>query len=283
MRTFRKLVTAVAAAAALAGSGLLAPAASAAPQEGVGHETRPGQPYGGVQRARDWLGSYLVNGEQVWCVQFALTAPDSHEEYRPGDALKTKWGTPLPDGVAANISYLLLRYGDTRDPPGAGAWTPAEILPITERGNKRSEGGFGPVTQGSAQAPARRSRALIRPLRCRCPRRPGVTGRSGPERLRSDRARSAVITMRNTFLRAASADLGRERKVGFTSPGTGRRRRPFTKVTAHSTPRRTSCAQRATQRSRTCRRAGTRTSTTAAAVSARRARRRLRRRRPRDR
>lgn len=121
MRTFRKLVTAVAAAAALAGSGLLAPAASAAPQEGVGHETRPGQPYGGVQRARDWLGSYLVGGEQVWCVRFALKAPETGEQYRPGEALLTKWGTPLPAETAANISYLLLRYGDTRDPNQAAA------------------------------------------------------------------------------------------------------------------------------------------------------------------
>ncbi|GAA4850638.1 MSCRAMM family protein [Saccharopolyspora rosea] len=123
MRMFRKLVTAVLGTVVLAGGSLLAVpgAANAAPQEGIGHETRPGQPYGGRDRSRDWLGSYLVNGEQVWCVQFALTAPDSHEEYRPGDALKTKWGTPLPDGVAANISYLLLRYGTTKSPDEAAA------------------------------------------------------------------------------------------------------------------------------------------------------------------
>ena len=123
MRRFGKWLTAVLATAALTGGSLLAnPAAALAePQEGVGHETRPGQPYGGRDRARDWLGSYIVGGKQVWCVQFALTAPDSGEEYRPGDELRTKWGTPLPDDIAANISYLLLRYGDTRSPDEAAA------------------------------------------------------------------------------------------------------------------------------------------------------------------
>jgi hypothetical protein len=123
MRMFRKWLTAVLGTAVLAGGSLLAApgTASADPQEAIGHETRPGQPYGGRERARDWLGSYLVNGQQVWCVQFALTAPDSGEEYEPGDELKTKWGTPIPDDVAANISYLLLRYGNTKSPDEAAA------------------------------------------------------------------------------------------------------------------------------------------------------------------
>ncbi|PKW14344.1 MSCRAMM family protein [Saccharopolyspora spinosa] len=120
---FRKWLTAVLGTAVLAGGTLLATpgAASADPQEAIGHELRPGQPYGGRERARDWLGSYLVNGQQVWCVQFALTAPDSGEEYQPGDELKTKWGTKIPDDVAANISYLLLRYGNTQSPDEAAA------------------------------------------------------------------------------------------------------------------------------------------------------------------
>ncbi|WP_188985311.1 MSCRAMM family protein [Saccharopolyspora thermophila] len=120
---FRKWLTAVLGTVVLAGGSLLATpgAATADPQEAVGHETRPGQPYGGRERARDWLGSYLVNGQQVWCVQFALTAPDSGEEYQPGDELRTKWGTPIPDDVAANISYLLLRYGTTQSPDEAAA------------------------------------------------------------------------------------------------------------------------------------------------------------------
>lgn len=123
MRTFRKSLTTALGAAVLAGSGLLAApgAALAAPQEGIGHETRPGQPYAGVERARDWLGSYVVGGEQVWCVRFALKAPDTGEQYRPGDELLTKWGTPLSGEVAANISYLLLRYGTTQDPDRAAA------------------------------------------------------------------------------------------------------------------------------------------------------------------
>ncbi|QUH00170.1 hypothetical protein HUO13_04505 [Saccharopolyspora erythraea] len=124
MRTFRKLVTAVLGTAVLAGGTLLATpgAALADPQEGLGHETRPGQPYvGNPQPERDWLGSYVVNGRQVWCVQFALTAPDSGEEYKPGDELKTKWGEPIAEDVAANISYLLLRYGTTQDADKAAA------------------------------------------------------------------------------------------------------------------------------------------------------------------
>ncbi|MEV0085850.1 hypothetical protein [Saccharopolyspora sp. NPDC050642] len=121
---FRKWLTAVLGTAVLAGGSLLATpgAAGADPQEAIGHETRPGQPYrGNPEPDRDWLGSYLVNGQQVWCVQFALTAPDSGEEYQPGDELKTKWGTKLPDDVAANISYLLLRYGNTQSPDEAAA------------------------------------------------------------------------------------------------------------------------------------------------------------------
>ncbi|GAA2812408.1 hypothetical protein GCM10010470_54790 [Saccharopolyspora taberi] len=110
--------------AVLAGGTLLATPGSALadPQEGLGHETKPGQPYrGNPQPERDWLGSYVVNGQQVWCVQFAFTAPDSGEEYRPGDELKTKWGEKIPDDVAANISYLLLRYGTTQDADKAAA------------------------------------------------------------------------------------------------------------------------------------------------------------------
>lgn len=100
---------------------VVAPAASAAVDEGIGHRTTPGQSWGGRDRAYDWLGSYVVNGEHVFCVSFALKAPDSNERYEPGDALLTKWGDPLPDDVAANISYLLLRYGDTQDADEAAA------------------------------------------------------------------------------------------------------------------------------------------------------------------
>ncbi|TDV42224.1 hypothetical protein [Actinophytocola oryzae] len=98
-----------------------APSASATVQQGIGYATTPAQPYKGNPDSADWLGSYVVNGKQVFCVQFAYVAPDSDELYQPGMALKTKWGTDLPADVAANISYLLLRYGDTKNPDEASA------------------------------------------------------------------------------------------------------------------------------------------------------------------
>ncbi|MGQ0840811.1 MSCRAMM family protein [Actinokineospora sp.] len=106
---------AAAGAALLAGTLLAtgAPAAAAAVQVGIGYETAPAQPYQGNPDPSDWLGSYLVGGKQVWCVQYAFRAPDSDEQYQPGEALKTKWGTELAPDVAADISYLLLRYANT--------------------------------------------------------------------------------------------------------------------------------------------------------------------------
>ncbi|MEV6235064.1 hypothetical protein AB0L88_45070 [Saccharopolyspora shandongensis] len=115
MRMFRKWLTAVLGTAVLAGGSLLATpgAASADPQEAIGHETRPGQPYrGNPEPDRDWLGSYLVNGQQVWCVQFALTAPDSGEEYEPGDELKSH----AERGNAFACVAAVADVGATRDP-----------------------------------------------------------------------------------------------------------------------------------------------------------------------
>lgn len=109
--------TAVAVGVSLTG----APVAAAAVQEGLGHHTTPAQPYKGNPDTSDWLGSYVVGGKQVWCVQFAHLAPDSDEQYRPGAALKTKWGTDLPPNVAADISYLLLRYAQTASSDEAAA------------------------------------------------------------------------------------------------------------------------------------------------------------------
>ncbi|EIF00422.1 MSCRAMM family protein [Saccharomonospora glauca] len=117
-RAFRLALVAVLGTLSLV---VVAPAASAEVEEGIGHRTTPGQSWGGRSRAYDWLGSYVVNGEHVFCVSFALKAPDSKERYEPGDELLTKWGDPLPADVAANISYLLLRYGDTRDADEAAA------------------------------------------------------------------------------------------------------------------------------------------------------------------
>ncbi|WP_206789997.1 collagen binding domain-containing protein [Amycolatopsis sp. MtRt-6] len=94
--------------------------AAAAGQEGIGYEVKPGQDMT-PRPSRNWLGSYVVGGEQVFCVSFQLKAPDTDERYEPGDELLTKWGTKLPADQAANISYLLLRYGDTKKPAEAAA------------------------------------------------------------------------------------------------------------------------------------------------------------------
>ncbi|RSD13301.1 MSCRAMM family protein [Amycolatopsis eburnea] len=132
-RAVRRALTALAGAALL---GVLsvtagAPAASAASQEGVGHRV------GAEPAPRPvWLGSYVVGGQQVFCVSFRLRAPDTGEQYRPGDELLTKWGTKLPADQAANISYLLMRYGGTKDADEATAlahllhsWTAAPRTP----------------------------------------------------------------------------------------------------------------------------------------------------------
>ncbi|MET8847562.1 hypothetical protein [Amycolatopsis sp. NPDC004625] len=110
-----------------------APVASAASQEGIGH--RVGGQAGDAGKTV-WLGSYVVGGQQVFCVSFLLKAPDTDEQYKPGDELLTKWGTKLPADQAANISYLLLRYGDTKNPDEATAlahllhsWTAAPRTP----------------------------------------------------------------------------------------------------------------------------------------------------------
>ncbi|MDQ7807174.1 hypothetical protein Q5425_25835 [Amycolatopsis sp. A133] len=105
--------------------------ASAASQEGIGHDVGGQKGFGTV-----WLGSYVVGGQQVFCVSFLLKAPDTDEQYKPGDELLTKWGTKLPADEAANISYLLLRYGDTKNADEASAlahllhsWTAAPRTP----------------------------------------------------------------------------------------------------------------------------------------------------------
>lgn len=98
-----------------------APTASATVQQGIGFATTPAQPYLNNPDTSDWLGSYVVGGKQVFCVQFAFLAPDSDELYQAGMALRTKWGEDLPPDVAADISYLLLRYGDTKSPDEAAA------------------------------------------------------------------------------------------------------------------------------------------------------------------
>jgi hypothetical protein len=133
----RRFGAGLAAAGVVAGVSLAgAPAAVAEVQQGLGFATSPAQPYLNNPDSSDWLGSYIVGGKQVWCVQFAFLAPDSNEQYQPGETLKTKWGTDLPPDVAADISYLLLRYAETDSADEAAAlahllhgWTAAPQNP----------------------------------------------------------------------------------------------------------------------------------------------------------
>jgi hypothetical protein len=132
----RALAAVATATALLTGGVLLAPAASATVQNGIGYDTTPAQPYLHNPDTSDWMGSYLLDGKQVWCVQFAYKAPDSDEQYQPGEELRTKWNTALSSGVAADISYLLLRYSTTKSKDEAAAlahllhsWTAAPQNP----------------------------------------------------------------------------------------------------------------------------------------------------------
>ncbi|HEX5115881.1 MAG TPA: hypothetical protein VFW65_11845 [Pseudonocardiaceae bacterium] len=134
----RKLAITVAGTLLLAGIvGMLSPGvASAAAKEAIGRAVTPAQPYRGNPDKSDWLGSYLVNGQRVWCVDFALAAPNTNEKYTDGTTLQTKWGTPVNSTIAAEISYLLLRYGNTSSPDDAAAlahllhsWTAAPQTP----------------------------------------------------------------------------------------------------------------------------------------------------------
>ncbi|MBB5956286.1 hypothetical protein FHS29_002872 [Saccharothrix tamanrassetensis] len=116
-------------AGALLASGvalLAVPATSDAQvQEGIGYSTTA-QGYRDKPSDTDWLGSYLWQGKHVWCVQYSLLAPDSTEQYKDRDELKTKAGEPLAPEVAANISYLLLRY--TTNPTADEAAALAHLL-----------------------------------------------------------------------------------------------------------------------------------------------------------
>lgn len=136
--TLRALAATAAGAVALSGAAMLvtAPAASAAVDQGIGYSVSPAQPYLHNPDKSDWMGSYMVDGKQVWCVEFAYKAPDSNEQYHPGEELRTKWNTALPKDVAADISYLLLRYSTTKSKDEAAAlayllhsWTAAPQNP----------------------------------------------------------------------------------------------------------------------------------------------------------
>jgi hypothetical protein len=109
----------LAAVAAVSGLALLtAPTtATAVGVKGIGHNASGLQPH--ATAGSEWHGSYIWNGKQVWCVQYALPAPDSAVKYKEGDLLRTKAGKELAPDIAANISYLLLRYSTTQSPDEA--------------------------------------------------------------------------------------------------------------------------------------------------------------------
>jgi hypothetical protein len=118
----RRLAVGVAGTVLLVGTVCLATpgVAAAATQQDHGVAVKA-QPYKGNPDSQDWLGSYLVSGQQVWCVNFAFLAPDSSEKYTDGQTLMTKFGKALDKTVASEISYLLLRFGDTTSNDQAAA------------------------------------------------------------------------------------------------------------------------------------------------------------------
>jgi hypothetical protein len=93
--------------------------ATAVGVKGIGHNASGLQPH--ATPGSEWHGSYVWQNKQVWCVQYALPAPDSAVEYKEGDLLRTKAGKELDKDIAANISYLLLRYSTTKSPEEAAA------------------------------------------------------------------------------------------------------------------------------------------------------------------
>ncbi|GLZ35527.1 hypothetical protein Lesp02_77140 [Lentzea sp. NBRC 105346] len=111
----------LAGAMVVAGLALLtAPAAAdAVGVKGIGFNAGALQP--NAPTGSEWHGSYIWQGKQVWCVQYALPAPDSAVPYKDGDELLTKGGAKLAPEIAANISYLLLRYTTTKAPEEAAA------------------------------------------------------------------------------------------------------------------------------------------------------------------
>jgi len=111
----------LAAVAVVSGLALLtAPTtATAVGVKGIGYNASGLQPH--ATPGSEWHGSYIWQNKQVWCVQYALPAPDSKVDYKDGDELLTKAGKKLDPAIAANISYLLLRYSTTQSAEEAAA------------------------------------------------------------------------------------------------------------------------------------------------------------------
>ena len=132
----------------VAGLALLAPPlASAAVKTGAGANT-PAQPYKGkpTTETSDWLGQYIVGGKAVYCVRFELNAPDETTTYAPDGPLTDKWGKALSADTLAEVSYLLLRYGDTTDNDQAAAL--AHLLHSITSGSGSTDPNLGPFDIG---------------------------------------------------------------------------------------------------------------------------------------
>lgn len=97
---------------------------STGPCQDIGESVTPAQPYLHNPDTSDWFGSYLVNGQQSWCIDFALAAPDQTEQFTTGQTLQTKFGATVDPTTASEISFLLLRFGTTKsnDEAAALAW-----------------------------------------------------------------------------------------------------------------------------------------------------------------
>lgn len=82
-----------------------------------GEKTGAGHTFDGQMGGKHdlWLGQYLVNGKPVFCVDYALKAPGQDDPVTRGGPVTTKWGGKLPADQASDMSYLLLKYGTTKD------------------------------------------------------------------------------------------------------------------------------------------------------------------------
>lgn len=149
----RNLTAGLAGALVLAGAVSLATPgiADAAVQQGIGFNVVPSQPYlnSPPLSLGDWTGSYIVGGKQVWCIDFALKAPDTNQQYTDGTTLTTKFGAPVDATTASEISYLLLRFGNTTSPNEAAAL--AQLLHTFTAGVPENSPQLNPKTNNFQQ------------------------------------------------------------------------------------------------------------------------------------
>ena len=127
----------------VAGLAVLAPPLASADVQTKAGLPVPAQPYKGNPDKQDWLGQYVVNGTPAYCIRFALAAPDANTHYSPDGPLTDKWGGTLSADALAEVSYVLLRYGDTTDNNQAAAV--AHILHSITAGSRPADPNQGPV------------------------------------------------------------------------------------------------------------------------------------------